>query len=64
MAGYLTRKWSQDLAGYDLSQMIPKVKFLRKAVLGYFKILWESMRNTDVGELRGNPTVGQLWIHI
>lgn len=37
--GILTCKLSEDLAGYDLSQMIPKVKVLRKAVLGHFKIL-------------------------
>lgn len=35
--GILTCKLSEDLAG--LSQMIPKVKVLRKAVLGHFKIL-------------------------
>lgn len=55
LAGYLTCKSSQDLAGYDLSQGIPKVKILRKAVLGHFKILWRIQEILVLVSFRETP---------
>lgn len=71
LAGYLTCKSSQDLAGYDLSQMIPKVKTLRKAVLGHFKILWRiweimmlvSFRKTYFWPSSGSMSNAWVWCH-